>query len=159
MRVGLPAPDFSVQLFDGSEISLSELKGSPLLINFWASWCPPCRQESRTLERTWQAYREDGVMFVGLNVQDTVEDGVAYVREFDLTFPNGRDVDGTITVEYGVVGLPVTFFVNREGTVERRWVGAISQERLVEWLDELVAGVPPSGETEGEDTDSYLRLD
>jgi len=159
MRVGLPAPDFSVQLFDGSEISLSELKGSPLLINFWASWCPPCRQESRTLERTWQAYREGGVMFVGLNVQDTVEDAAAYVREFDLTFPNGRDVDGKITVEYGVVGLPVTFFVNREGTVERRWVGAISQERLVEWLDDLVAGVPPSGETEGGDTDSYLRLD
>ena len=98
-------------------------------------------------------------MFVGLNVQDTVEDAAAYVREFDLTFPNGRDVDGKITVEYGVVGLPVTFFVNREGTVERRWVGAISQERLVEWLDDLVAGVPPSGETEGKNTDSYLRLD
>ena len=67
---------------------------------------------------------------VGVDIQDTEEDALAYVREFGLSFPNGRDVDGKITVEYGVIGLPVTFFINADGVVEGRWVGALPEDRL-----------------------------
>ena len=157
-RVQQPAPDFTLALFDGSELSLSELRGWPVVVNFWASWCPPCREESHELERTWRANRANDVWFVGLDIQDVKKDALAYLKEFGITYPNGRDVDGKITVDYGVIGLPTTFFVNRKGIVERRWVGAIDEKRLVAWIDDLTAGTPPKGDTEGENLDSYFPL-
>ena len=81
------------------------------------------------------------------------------MEEFDITYPNGLDAEGTITVDYGVIGLPATFFVNRDGTVERRWVGAIDEARLVTWLDELVAGVALSGHEEGKNLEGFFKLD
>ncbi len=142
-QVGKPAPEFSMPLLGGGEFRLSEHGGQPLIINFWASWCPPCREESPIFERTWQGYRDQGIYFVGVNIQDAEEDAEAYVREFGLSFANGRDVDGKISVDYGVIGLPVTFFVGADGVIEGRWVGAISEERLVGWSEALLAGSTP----------------
>ena len=82
-------------------------------------------------------------MFVGVDIQDTADDAEAYVREFGLTFPNGRDPDGKISVDYGVIGLPVTFFISGDGIVEGRWVGAITEDRLVGWVETLTAGTAP----------------
>jgi cytochrome c biogenesis protein CcmG/thiol:disulfide interchange protein DsbE len=132
------APEFKLPLFDGSEIQLSELVGQPVVLNFWASWCPPCREEALHLERVWRQYNNEDVRIIGINIQDTSEDGMAHIREFDVTYPNGLDFDGSITVQYGVIGLPTTFFVNRRGIVDRRWVGPISEEQLKNWIDELV---------------------
>ena len=158
-RVQQPASDFTLQLFSEGQISLSELRGQPVVLNFWASWCPPCREESVALERAWRAYRESGVWIVGVDIQDTDQEARTFLREFGVTYPSGPDPDGQITVAYGVIGLPTTFFVSREGTIERRWVGAISEERIVSWIDELVAGTPASGETEGENLESFFTLD
>ena len=159
-RVSKPAPDFTLPLLDGGELALSQYMGNPMVINFWASWCPPCRQESLILERAWRSYTSRDVMFVGVDIQDSEEDARAYVREFGLTYPNGLDVDGKITVDYGVIGLPVTFFVNRDGIVVRRWVGAISETRLAMWLGELMSGVAPSGEAaEGRNLEDYFELE
>lgn len=152
-RVGKPAPDFVMQLLDASptgspesvEFRLSDHQGSPVVINFWASWCPPCRQESPSFERLWRRYQETGIQFVGVDIQDEVADAEAYVREFGLTFPNGVDPDGAITVEYGVIGLPVTFFIGSSGVVEGRWVGAIPEDKLEEWVETLIADPDPSG--------------
>ena len=111
------------------------------------------------MERAWQIYRDEGVVFIGIDIQDTEESARAYLREFGVTYPNGRDVDGKITIDYGIVGMPATFFVNRIGIVERRWVGAIDEDRLLAWVNELVSDVTPSGETDGINSQAFFELD
>ena len=152
-------PEFTLPLLGGGELVLSQHIGQPVVINFWASWCPPCRREAPALERAWRSYGDRGVLFVGVEIQDTEQDGKTYLEEFDITYPNGLDRDGKITVEYGVIGLPVTFFVNRDGVVERRWVGSIGESRLIAWIDGLVAGVGPSGAAEGENLESFFEFE
>ena len=141
-RVGKPAPTFAMDLYGGGELSYGPDLGEPVVLNFWASWCPPCREESPLLERTWKQYRDRGVLFVGVDTQDTEQDALAYIDEFGLTFPNGLDVDGEITVAYGVVGLPVTFFIGSDGVVKRRWVGALTESQLLPWVEDLASEAP-----------------
>ena len=157
-RVGKPAPEFAMRLLDGGELRLSDYEGVPLVINFWASWCPPCRQESPGFERLWRRYRDSGIQFVGVDIQDEVSDAQDYVREFGLTFPNGLDPDGKITVEYGVIGLPVTFFVGSSGIVEGRWVGAIPEDKLEEWVQALILDSAPGGDSEGRTEGAFREL-
>ncbi len=167
-RVGKPAPDFAMRLLDAGptssteigEFRLSDHRGSPIVINFWASWCPPCRQESPGFERLWRRYQDTGILFVGVDIQDEVSDAEAYVREFGLTFPNGVDPDGAITVDYGVIGLPVTFFIGSSGIVEGRWVGAIPEDKLEEWVRTLIADSDPGGvfRKEGRTEDAFQQL-
>lgn len=137
-RVSRPAKDFTLPLFSGGEITLSNLKGKPVVINFWASWCPPCRDEAPILEKVWQLYRERGVTFIGVDIQDKEEDALAYIEEFGITYPNGRDLNGRITIDYGVGGIPVTFFIDRDGLIVSRWVGAINEDLLVARIEELL---------------------
>ena len=158
-RVGRPAPDFLLQSFDDGEILLSRQRGKVVVINFWSSTCPPCRAEAIDLESAWRAYQDRGVLFVGANIEDNREPAQRFLREFDVTYPNGPDEDGRITIDYGVVGIPVTFLVDEDGIVARRWVGAIDRGQLAAWIDELLQGAPPDGETEGIDEDTYYRLD
>ena len=157
-RVHKPAPDFAMPLPDGGQLALSEHRGEPIVINFWASWCPPCREEAPLLERAWRSYRDEDVLFVGVESRDTPEEGRAYLKEFDITYPNVVDVGGKITVDYGVIGLPVTFFVNREGIVQRRWVGAIDESKLETWVEEMLTGVAPS-EADGANLESFFQFD
>ena len=158
-RLQKPAPEIRMPLFEGGELLLSQYRGQPMVINFWASWCPPCREEAFLLERLWRTYEEEGVAFVGVDIQDTEERGRAFLKEFEITYPNGMDLDGKITVDYGVVGLPVTFFVNRGGVVERRWVGAVRERQLVAWVEEMIAGIAPTGDPEAQSPEAYFKLD
>ena len=158
-RVGKPAEEIRLPLFGGGEIVLSEYRGRPVIVNFWASWCPPCRVEALLLESAWRSYRDRDVLFVGVDIQDSEEEAIAYLEEFGITYPNGMDVDGKITVDYGVIGLPVTFFIARDGTVQRRWVGAIGEAELVARLEELVAGTAPTGDVEGENPEEFFKLE
>lgn len=136
--VNRPAPDFTLTTFKGTTISLEGLKGKPIVINFWASWCPPCRLEAPLLERTWRAYKNRDVVFIGVDVQDREEDALNFIREFDITYPNGPDPTGEISIDYGVSGLPVTFFVSRKGEIIRRWVGAIERSVLISSIKEIM---------------------
>src|SRR5262249_49931851 len=110
-----PAPDFALPLFDGGSFRLSEQRGRVVLINYWASWCPPCRDEAPTLEAAWRAYRDRGVVLVGLDVWDSETDARAFLKEFGVTYPNGPDASGEILIDYGVTGVPETYFVDRSG--------------------------------------------
>lgn len=157
-RLQDPAPDFTLTLFDDSRIQLSQLVGQPVVLNFWASWCPPCREEALHLERTWRKYKNEGVWILGVDIQETSQEGKAHIREFDLTYPNGLDFDGSITVQYGVIGLPTTFFVNRQGIVERRWVGAISEDQLNDWIDQMMADQSNSRDSESSGLVQFLGL-
>jgi len=136
--VNRPAPDFTLTTFKGTTISLENLRGKPVVINYWASWCPPCRVEAPLLERTWRAYKKRGLIFIGVNIQDRKEDALNYIREFNITYPNGPDPTGEIAIDYGVSGLPVTFFVSRKGEVVRRWVGAIEKSVLISSIEEIM---------------------
>ena len=158
-RVDQPAPDFRLELLGDGEVTLSEQRGKVVVINFWASTCPPCRTEARDLESAWQGYQDKDVLFVGANIQDTPEPAKRFLDEFGVTYPNGLDEGGRISIDYGVVGIPVTFVVDSEGTVARRWVGEIDIDTLKGWIDELLAGIAPEGDTEGVNKDSYYTLD
>lgn len=136
--VGNQAPEFSIPSYQGDQVVLSDIRGRPVVINFWASWCPPCRAESAMLESLWREYESAGIYFLGVNIQDSREAAEAYIEEFGITFVNGVDRDGRVSIDYGVIGLPATFFVNGEGVIVGRWVGAMSEQDLRGWVNDLL---------------------
>ena len=133
-----PAPEFDLQLFSGGSFRLSEQRGRLVIVNFWASWCPPCRQEAPALERAWNRYRDRGVVMVGVDIWDADQDARRFLRELGITYPNGPDPGGKIVVDYGLTGIPETFFVRPDGTMGRRWIGPITDGQLAESIDELL---------------------
>jgi cytochrome c biogenesis protein CcmG, thiol:disulfide interchange protein DsbE len=141
--VGRQAGDFTLSLFDGGEFSLTEQHGRVVVINVWSSWCmPACYNEAPALEAAWQRYRDRGVRFVGVNYQDRVADARGFLTRFGHTFPHGPDVGSKISIEYGVRGVPETFFIDREGRLAYRHVGEISLPILVQQIEQLL---PASG--------------
>ena len=125
--VGRPAAAFSLSSFEGQSVSLESLRGKVVVLNFWASWCnPACYEEAPVLERGWRAWRDRGVMVVGVDIQDTAEAAQRFMRQFNLTFPNARDPSGKVSIDYGVYGVPETFFIDRRGHIRAKHVGAIT---------------------------------
>ena len=157
--VGKEAPFFVAPMVGGQLISLEDYKDRPVVLNFWASWCPPCRDETPGMERVWRKYKDEGVIILGINVQDGEKEAQRYISEFGVTFFNALDLDGDITVDYGVTGLPVTFFINEEGFVIGRWVGSISERKLDSWVSDLLFSEDPIAELNGENPNGYRRLD
>ena len=132
------APNFTLELFDGSTLTLSDLRGQPVVVNFWASWCPSCREEAADLENVWRDYKDQGVAFVGVNVSDARQDALDYIKEFDITYSNGPDRGKKAYDAYGVTGFPETFFVNRQGIVVRKFVGPLDQQTLASFVEDLL---------------------
>ena len=157
-RIDKPAPNINMPLYGGGVLTPEDYSDRPVVVNFWASWCGPCRQEAPIFERLSQEYGERGVLFIGVNIQDSQSDAEAYLREFVITYPNGSDEDGSISIDYGVIGIPVTFFINRDGIVQRRWAGVMRETQLRQWIDELVLGIAPTGDTQGENPEGYEPL-
>ena len=148
--LGRPAAPFSLPLFDGGHFSLPDQRGKVVIVDFWASWCVPCREEAPLLEATWRAYRDRGVVVVGVNFQDQEEAARTFIREFGLTFPNGRDVGSRTAVDYGVYGIPELFFVTQEGRIASKHIGLIGRPTLEARIEEALQGVvsPKSGRGE-----------
>jgi cytochrome c biogenesis protein CcmG/thiol:disulfide interchange protein DsbE len=138
--VGRPAARFTLAGFDGAPVSLEAHRGKVVVVNFWASWCyPACYEEAPVLERGWRAYRERGLVVIGVAIQDTVEAGQKFIRDFGLTFPNARDVGGKVSIDYGVYGVPETFFVDRRGRIRSKHVGAVTEDVLRKHVEALLA--------------------
>jgi cytochrome c biogenesis protein CcmG, thiol:disulfide interchange protein DsbE len=133
-----PAPDFTLQGFDGSTWTLSEMRGNIVVINFWASWCLPCREEADYLEQTWRKYRDQGVVFIGVGYADTEKEALAYLEEFDITYPNGPDLGTRISKAYNLQGVPETFFVDNNGELQGVHVGPIFPPQLENKIEELL---------------------
>ena len=135
------APDFTLRTLGGEEITLSDLRGKPVLINFWASWCEPCRLEMPELVNAYETYKDEGlvILAVDLTYQDALEDVRTFVEEFGLPFPVLLDETGEVTDElYNVMGIPMSFFVNREGVIVRRQIGAMTGEQIEEFVREMI---------------------
>ena len=138
--VGRPAVAFSLTTFDGQSLSLEGLRGKVVVLNFWASWCnPACYEEAPVLERGWRAWRDRGVMVVGVDIQDTVEAAERFMHQFSLTFPNARDLSGKVSIDYGVYGVPETFFIDRRGRIRAKHVGAVTEEVFRAKVEPLLA--------------------
>jgi cytochrome c biogenesis protein CcmG/thiol:disulfide interchange protein DsbE len=138
--MGKTAAPFTLTTFEGQPLSLEALRGRVIVINFWASWChPACYEEAPALERGWQAYRERGVTFVGVDIQDKAEAATKFIRDFNLTFPNALDSQGKVSVDYGVYGVPETFFIDRQGRIRGKHVGAVTDQTIREQVDRLLA--------------------
>ena len=111
-------------------LALSELRGTPVVLNFWASWCEPCRVEAPILERGWRESGRHGVLFLGLDMQDTREDAREFLRTFSISYPNIREAGREISRDYGATGLPETFFISARGRVVAHVIGALTPTQL-----------------------------
>ena len=145
-----PAPAFSLTLFDGRVLRLEALRGKVVFLNFWASWCPPCRAEARMLEAAWRGYRGRDVVFLGINIQDKEEAARKFLAEFDVTYPNGMDPGSKIAIDYGVWGLPETFIIDRAGRITYKHVGALGMDTVIAKVDEALQGIVSTSEGQGE---------
>jgi cytochrome c biogenesis protein CcmG/thiol:disulfide interchange protein DsbE len=134
-----PAPAFALTGFDGAPVSLEAHRGRVVVVNFWASWCvPACYDEAPVLEAGWRAYRDRGLVVLGIDVQDTDPAARAFIERFGLSFPNAPDPGGRVSIDYGVYGVPETFFVDRRGTIRGKHVGALTEAALRQAVEPLL---------------------
>ena len=146
------APSFELQRLDARKtLSSEELKGSPVILNFFASWCVPCREEAPLLESTYEKYREQGLVLVGVSIRDSAPDAKEFINRYGITYPVVHDPQELLAKKVGVLGLPETYFIttdwrysgqssgsqigNEQGTV---WFGPITQEELERNIEELL---------------------
>jgi len=132
-RQGFMAPDFTLDLLGGGQVKLSDLRGKPVMVNLWASWCPPCRAEMPAIEKVYRDYKDLGLVVLGVNTtnQDSEADAAAFVHEYGLTFPIPLDRDGSVSVRYALRGLPTTFFIDRKGIIRSVVVGGPMSEAVI----------------------------
>ena len=148
---GFLAPDFALETADGEVIRLSELRGRPVVVNLWASWCTPCREEMPALERVYQAYQEQGVVILGVNstVQDERQRAIDFAAEQGLTFPIVFDTDGEATRLYQVRALPTTYFIDAQGIIQEVVTGGPMAEALLRIrVEQLIEKNAPVGLSE-----------
>ena len=131
-KVGQAAPDFTLNGLDGKPVKLSDYKGQAVLINFWATWCNPCRQEMPDLEALWKTYKDRGVVVLAVNLtdQDTVSDVTQYIKDLALTFPVVLDETGSVSSLYRVGPIPSSYFVDRQGVLSAVQVGSMSRATM-----------------------------
>ena len=133
------AKEFSLTTFDGATINLAGLQGKIVMVDFWASWCGPCRFEAPGLVEVYLEYEDRAVEFVGVDIWDRRQDAIDYVSLFQITYPNGVDEKGTIAISYGVRGIPEKFFIDQDGVIVKKFVGPVDADTLRSTLDELLS--------------------
>lgn len=144
-REGFSAPDFTLERRGGGQTTLSELRGAVVVLNLWASWCPPCRAEMPALQAVHDEYADQGLVVLGLNTlfQDGLGAAEAFISEFGLTFPMVFDESGAVSQRYQLRAMPTTFFIDRRGVIRAVVVGGPMSEALLRaQVDELLAEVP-----------------
>lgn len=139
--VDTPAPDFELPLLEGGggSLRLSSLRQEVVVLNFWASWCAPCRLEASDLQSAWENYRQRGVRFVGVDELDDRFAARGFIGEFAITYPSVFDPSGSLADDYAFIGLPATYVIDRDGTIRYRFQGFLEGGTLRSSLDQVLA--------------------
>lgn len=127
------APSFELTTLDGEKISSDDLKGKKVLLNFWATWCPPCKEEMPDMQNLYEEYKDEDVAVVGVNVTSTEknrEDVEKFVKEYQLTFPILMDEIGEVTHQFEILSFPTTYFIDSDGVIRSKVIGALSKEKM-----------------------------
>lgn len=135
---GRPAPDFSLQTLDGKNISLQELKGRPVVLNFWATWCPTCLQEHQVIKQAVQMYGPLGIQFISVLYEDSAEKAKSFLEEYGKACEVLLDPDLRTAIDYGISGVPETFFIDARGTVVEKFSGPLSPYVVEEKINLLM---------------------
>ena len=138
-QVGRPAPPFTLERLDGGRLSLAEMRGRPIVLNFWASWCLPCREEAPMLAKLAADHAAQRLAVVGVVYQDSAANATDFMRRYGLSFPGLLDPSGRTALDYGVLGLPVTIFIDAGGVIRARQLGPLDAATL----ESVVAGILP----------------
>lgn len=142
-EVGQQAPGFDVEFFDGynwdgrTTASLADMRGQVVVLNFWASWCVECRGETPMLEAAWQRYADQGLIVLGVAYADVEPNSLAYMKDFNVTFPHAPDLGTDISQTYEITGVPETFIIDKEGVIRHVQIGAVSTALL----DQIIPGL------------------
>lgn len=137
-RAGFLAPDFELPTLDGGSVQLSALRGQPVLINFWASWCGPCRSEMPHIQAAYENHIQRGLVVLGIDQMESSDSVSRFVEEFGLTFPIPMDSDGTVSAVYRARGLPTSFFVDPDGVIRATFTGPMSSGFIESQLEEII---------------------
>lgn len=132
------APDFRLIYANGEQINVSDWLGQPVILNFWATWCAPCRAEMPELVDAYEAHSDQGLVIVGVNVLESEEKAQEFMAQFDMDFPVVLDGRGELQQLYQVRGLPTTLFIDREGRIAVRWAGLLTTQLLEQFLQEIM---------------------
>lgn len=141
--VGHPAPAFSLAMLGtdsaNSQLSLADFPGKSIVLNFWASWCAPCKEELPLLEQHWEQAQARGqaVVFLGIDFEETSTDAASFLQLHHITYPAGLDSDGSVASKYGINDLPQTIFINRQGKVVKRITGQLTEQSLASALQSI----------------------
>lgn len=135
--VGAPAPDLTAETVDGRRVSLVDLRGQVVVLNFWATWCAPCRDEMPALEARYEKYKDQGLVVLAIDFDEPADDVRAFADQLGLTFPVLLDPGATIQQLYRVRGYPTTYFVDRDGTIRVQHIGVMFEDQLDGYLTQL----------------------
>ncbi|NIP31577.1 MAG: redoxin domain-containing protein [Candidatus Dadabacteria bacterium] len=126
--IGNPAPELQLESFGGEKIDLESLKGKTVLLNFWASWCNPCKQEAAALESSYVKLSNQEIEFIGINVMDDMPNAINYIKTYGGSFINGFDPNNKVHLDYGVEGVPETYFISPDGIVTDKYRGPLTEK-------------------------------
>jgi cytochrome c biogenesis protein CcmG/thiol:disulfide interchange protein DsbE len=138
--IGKPAPDFTLaKLSESGNVRLSDFKGKPVILNFWASWCDPCNAEAPFLQKTWQTrLQNQGAVLIGIDGQEKASAAQAFLQKYKISYVNVQDtLDGSVGIRYGVAGFPTTIFIDRNGTVVAKSIAQLDEKTLNQELKKL----------------------
>ncbi len=139
-KVDLPAPDLTLTTVDGAPVSLSAFQGSVVLVNLWATWCPPCREEMPALQSFYDDYRSNGFILIAIDQGETEKEVVPFVDEFRLTFPVWLDPASRAGAAFNTMSLPSSYVIDRTGRIRLMWIGGISRENLDKYVPDVILG-------------------
>ncbi|MFN8381939.1 MAG: TlpA disulfide reductase family protein [Anaerolineales bacterium] len=137
-EVNFPAPELNLPDLSGNQVALSDYRGSVVLVNLWATWCPPCREEMPALQTFYEKYKQDGFVLVAIDQEETSDVVQPFVDEFGLTFPVLLDLDYLAQQKFHTANLPSSYVVDRDGVVRLMWIGGISKKNLEKFVPDLI---------------------
>jgi peroxiredoxin len=133
-----PAQDFALKDITGKEVKLSSLKGKAVMVNFWATWCHPCREEIPDLQKSYEENKDKGFIILGVNIKENKSKVSKFVEDYKITYPVLLDIDGSVSNEYHVFGVPMSFFIDKNGIIKDSFVGMMTKEDISKRLEAIL---------------------